>query len=75
MRFLASGGGLGENIVSATDWAPILTALTTQFSVSNIVAALAAMIGASIGFVFLWWGTRKAYSMITRAFKSGKSGV
>lgn len=58
--------------VSATDWAPIITAITGQISVSTVVAVIASAIGAGIGLVFMWWGGRKAVSTLMAAFRKGK---
>lgn len=64
-----------SQVVTWSDLSSIVTAITSQFSVSTIVAVIAGIVGASIGFVFLWWGARKAYSKITKAAKRGKGGV
>lgn len=53
----------------------VVTAITNQFSVTTIVSVIAGVVGATIGFVFLWWGARKAYSRITKAAKRGRGGV
>lgn len=58
--------------VTATDWAPIITAITGQISVSTVVAVIASAIGAGIGLVFMWWGGRKAVSTLMAAFRKGK---
>lgn len=61
-----------ETVVTATDWAPILTAITGQISVSTVVAVIASAIGAGIGLVFMWWGGRKAVATFMSAFRDGK---
>ena len=62
--------------VTPTDWAPIITAMTGQISVSTVVAVIAsaigAAIGAGIGLVFMWWGGRKAVRTLMSAFRKGK---
>lgn len=50
----------------------ILTAITNQFSVTQIVAMIAGLLGVSMTFVFLWWGVRKGSKMVISAVKSGK---
>ena len=59
--------------VSTTDVQSIMTAVTTQFSISNIITYLAYIIGASIGFVFLWWAVRKAWRAILAAATRGRA--
>lgn len=64
-----------SSYVSYDDIASIISAVTAQFSVANIVAFIAAMVSATVGFVFLWWGVRKAYKAIVKAATRGKPGV
>ena len=58
--------------VTPTDWAPIITAMSGQISVSTVVAVIASAIGAGIGLVFMWWGGRKAVRTLMSAFRKGK---
>ena len=58
--------------VTPTDWAPIITAMTGQISVSTVVAVIASAIGAGSGLVFMWWGGRKAVRTLMSAFRKGK---
>lgn len=58
--------------VTPADWAPIITAMTGQISVSTVVAVIASAIGAGIGLVFMWWGGRKAVRTLMSAFRKGK---
>lgn len=62
-------------IVSATDWQPILDAITPQISVTTIVGVLAACITSVIGIVFMWWGARKALKTFMAAFRKGRASV
>ena len=61
--------------ITATDWSAVITALTSQISVSTIVAALATFVTAGIGIVFMWWGLRKAISSLMSAFRKGRMSV
>lgn len=61
--------------VSTSDISGIMTAVTDQFSVSNITTFIAYIIGASIVFVFLWWGVRKAWRAILSATTRGKGRI
>ena len=74
VRFLPviATGGSTTTTVSFSDISDILTAVTGQFSVANIVALLAGVLGATVGFVFLWWGVRKGAKAIIRAVTTGK---
>lgn len=72
-RPLLSGGG--STTVQPSDWASVITDVTSQFSVSNIVAVISAMVVAGIGFVFLWWGVRKGLRSIMAAVKRGRAKI
>lgn len=59
-------------VVSAADWASVITAMTSQISVSSVVGVLATLVTAGIGLVFLWWGVRKAVGSLMGSFRSGR---
>lgn len=71
---LLSGGGSTTTAVTASDWAKLITDVTAQFSIANIVQVMSTIIVAGIGFVFLWWGARKAYRALMSAVRRGKTG-
>lgn len=54
----------GPTVVSSTDWAPIITAMTGQISVTTVVGVISTAIGAGIGLVFMWWGGRKLSGLL-----------
>lgn len=64
-----------DSVVTASDWASVITALTAQISVSTIVGVLATTVAAGVGLVFMWWGLRKAVRTIMAAFRKGKMSV
>lgn len=70
---LSSGGSTG--VVTNTDWKTVIDSVVAQFSVSTIVQVLVSIVTAGIGFVFLWWGVRKAYRAIMSAVRRGRMGV
>ena len=59
-------------VVTASDWASVISAMTSQISVSTIVGVLATLVTAGIGLVFLWWGVRKAVGSLMGSFRSGR---
>jgi len=61
-----------QTAVSASDWAQVITDVTAQFSIQTIVSVISSLVVAGIGFVFLWWGVRKALKSIMSAVKKGK---
>lgn len=72
---LAVGASAAEGdatVVTASDWSSVISAITSQISVSTVVAVIASGAAAAIGFVFLWWGVRKVTRMIMSAWRKGK---
>ena len=61
-----------STVVSAKDWASVISAMTSQISVSTVVGVLATLVTAGIGLVFLWWGVRKAVGSLMGSFRSGR---
>lgn len=61
-----------SGVVSASDWASVIAAMTSQISVSTVVGVLATLVTAGIGLVFLWWGVRKAVGSLMGSFRSGR---
>ena len=61
-----------SKVVSASDWASVISAMTSQISVSTVVGVLATLVTAGIGLVFLWWGVRKAVGSLMGSFRSGR---
>ena len=63
---------LAAEVVTVNDWQSVIDALTAQISVATVVPVLAAIISASIGLVFMWWGVRKGIRAIMKAFRNGR---
>ena len=61
-----------STVVTAKDWASVISAMTSQISVSAVVGVLATLVTAGIGLVFLWWGVRKAVGSLMGSFRSGR---
>lgn len=61
-----------SSVVTAQDWASVISAMTSQISVSTVVGVLATLVTAGIGLVFLWWGVRKAVGSLMGSFRSGR---
>ncbi len=72
MGILASSA---SSVVSASDWASVISALTAQISFGTIVGVLATLVTAGIGMVFGWWGVRKALRSLMAAFRKGKMSL
>ena len=62
-------------VITSADFQSVITALQNQFSVQTVVEVLAIVVGASVGFVFMWWGVRKALAKIMQAVRNGRAGV
>lgn len=59
-------------VVSSTDWATVISALTAQLSVSTVVGVMATIAASTVGFGFLYWGVRKAVRALMGAFRKGR---
>lgn len=66
---------MSESGVTFSTIQSILTAVTTQFSVANIVAFIAGILGVTVAFIFLWWGVRKGFRAIIKATTKGKPSI
>ena len=65
----------GSSAITSSDFSGVLTALQGQLSVANIVEVLAVVVGAGIGFVFMWWGVRKLMAYIQKTALRGGGKV
>lgn len=54
------------------DLTSVQTAITNSISVSQITGIIAACIGGGMGFALIWFGARKLFKTINKAFKTGK---
>lgn len=61
--------------VGADVFGPVVDAMTAQITPTTVVSIVAAVIGASIGLVFMWWAVRKVARAIMGAFRKGKLSV
>lgn len=66
---------MGETAISSTAFSSVISAITGQISVSAVVEVLAYAAGLAVGFVFMWWGVRKALKILMKAFRSGRASV
>lgn len=73
LPIITSGGGV--TMPTPSDWATIISGVTSNFSVANIVVVLASVVTAGIVFVFLWWGIRLAFRSIMGAVKNGSLSI
>lgn len=53
----------------------VVNSVTGTFSLAQIAGVLSAVVGAGIGFVFLWWGVRKAYAFVMSAVQGRRKGL
>lgn len=55
--------------------AGVMTTLTTQINVANIIGLVATGLGIAVGFMLAWFGVRKLIRIITTAMQNGKVKV
>lgn len=51
----------------------IMSDITSLITPAAIVGVIGAIVGSSLVFVFLWWGTRKGFSALMSAIQKGKA--
>lgn len=53
------------------DFSPVITALTTSVTPTQIISLLASVIAFGIPFVFMWFGIRKVIKIFRNAVMGG----
>lgn len=72
-RFCCTGGATSASTaLTASVFAPVITALEGQLNTTAVMNVLGALVAACIGLVFAWWGVRKVSKALMAAFKKGK---
>lgn len=61
--------------ISSTSFSGVITAITSQISVSTVAEVLTYAAGIAIALVFFWWGVRKALRVLMSAFRKGRMSV
>lgn len=66
-----------EEVVSMADldFSPVITALTTAVTPTQIITLLASVIAFGIPFVFMWFGIRKVIKIFRSAVMGGRITV
>lgn len=66
------GGGLA---MADLDFSPVITALTTAVTPTQIIALLTEIVAFGIPFVFMWFGIRKVFKIFRSAVMGGRITV
>lgn len=61
--------------VGWSDVSSIISAITSQISVTSVVGVIAGALGISVGLAFVWWVARKGVRTLMSAFRKGKVSV
>ncbi len=61
--------------VGWSDVSSIMSAITSQISVTSVVGVIAGALGISVGLAFVWWVARKGVRTLMSAFRKGKVSV
>lgn len=64
-----------EGAITSSSFSSVISAITGQISVATVVEVLAYAAGLAIGFVFMWWGVRKALKVLMKAFRGGRASL
>lgn len=55
--------------ITSSSFSGVITAITSQISITTVAEVLTYAAGLAIGLVFFWWGLRKAIRVLMPAFK------
>lgn len=61
--------------LTSASFSGVITAITTQISVTTVAEVLTYAAGLAVALVFFWWGVRKALRVLMGAFRKGRMSV
>lgn len=61
--------------ITSSSFSGIISAITSQISVTTVAEVLTYAAGIAIALVFFWWGVRKALRVLMGAFRKGRMSV
>lgn len=61
--------------ITSSSFSGVITAITSQISVTTVAEVLTYAAGLAIALVFFWWGVRKALRVLMGAFRKGRMSV
>ena len=61
--------------LTSSSFSGVITAITTQISVTTVAEVLTYAAGLAVALVFFWWGVRKALRVLMGAFRKGRMSV
>lgn len=61
--------------IGSSSFSGVITAITSQISVTTVAEVLTYAAGIAIALVFFWWGVRKALRVLMGAFRKGRMSV
>lgn len=66
---------IGGEVMADLDFDPVITALTTAVTPTQIITLLAGIIAFGIVYVFMWFGVRKIIKIFRSAVMGGRITV
>lgn len=61
--------------ITSSSFSGVISAITSQISVTTVAEVLTYAAGLAITLVFFWWGVRKALRVLMGAFRKGRMSV
>lgn len=61
--------------ITSTSFSGVISAITSQISVTTVAEVLTYAAGLAVALVFFWWGVRKALRVLMGAFRKGRMSV
>lgn len=68
-------GGAAVNAMASLDFSPVITALTSAVTPTQIISLVASIVAFGIPFVFMWFGMRKVIKIFRSAVMGGRITV
>ena len=72
---MGDGGSSAATGLAGLDFSPVVTALTSAVTPTQIITLLASIIAFGIPFVFMWFGVRKVIKIFKSAVMRGNITV
>lgn len=66
-----SGSAMSMTVAQLTT---IMNSVTGTINITTMISYLAAIIGVAVVFALMWWGVRKALSVVFGSIRSGRVG-
>lgn len=61
--------------LTSSSFSGVITAITSQLSVTTVAEVLTYAAGIAVALVFFWWGVRKSLRVLMAALRKGRMSI